>query len=554
MEHSARHAARVDVPRAFNAASYFVDRQAIEGRERRTALVCEDHEFDYGDVARGVNRMGNALRALGVRMEERVVLVLPDVPEFVYAFWGAMKIGAVPVPVNTRLTPRDYAYILDDTRATTAVVSETHAASIESVRGSLRFLRHLIVVGAATEPQLAFDTLIDSASAELDPAPTTSDDAAFWLYSSGTTGTPKGVIHLHHDMVACCHGFGRHVLEIGEDDRCFSVAKLFFAYGLGNALYYPFWVGASTVLDAAHPEPARVFQIMDRTRPTLFFAVPTAFAALLREATQTGRQTLGGVRRCFSAGEPLPKALYERWRARFGVEILDGIGSTEMCHTFIANRAGAARPGSSGTLVPGYDAMIVDDAGRAVPDGELGHLLVSGDSCCAGYWNQHERTKSAITGAWIRTGDTYRRDADGYFWYAGRADDMIKAGGIWVSPAEVESALIEHEAVLEAGVVGVADEDELIKPVAFVVLADGYDASPALEHTLRAFVKERIAPFKCPRRVVFIDALPKTATGKIQRYRLREMAGAARPGTAAAAPQSGASTSARSSDASSATL
>ncbi|HET7563645.1 MAG TPA: benzoate-CoA ligase family protein [Gemmatimonadaceae bacterium] len=524
MEHSAREASRIEVPRTFNAAAYFVDRHVLEGREHRVALVCEGRERSYSDVACGANQIGNALRALGVRMEERVVLVLPDVPEFVFAFWGAMKIGAVPVPANTRLTTRDYVYILNDTRAAMAIVSQAHAASIESVRASLPFLRHVIVVGRADARQLAFDALVESASTELDPAPTTCDDAAFWLYSSGTTGTPKGVIHLHHDMVACCDGFGRHILEITEDDRTYSIAKLFFAYGLGNALYFPFWVGASTVLDAAHPEPAHVFDMIDRTQPTLFYAVPTAFAAMLREASQTGRRELGAVRRCLSAGEPLPKALYERWLSRFGVEILDGIGSTEMCHTFIANRAGAVRPGSSGTLVPGYDAKIVDDDGRTLPDGEVGNLLVSGDSCCAGYWNQHERTKAVITGGWMRTGDKYARDADGYFWYAGRSDDMIKAGGIWVSPTEVESTLIEHDAVLEAGVVGAADVDELVKPFAFIVLADGQAASPTLEQELRAFVKERLAPFKCPRWVVFTDALPKTATGKIQRYRLREMA------------------------------
>lgn len=530
MEHSAGWAPHVEVPRAFNAAAFFVDRHVREGRAHRLALLCEERELSYGDVAAGVNRVGNALRALDVRMEQRVVLILPDGPEFVFTFWGAMKIGAVPVPVNTRLTPHDYVYILNDTRAAVAVVTEAYVAGIEAVREQLAFLEHLVVVGHARAGPMAFEALIADASDELDPAPTTCDDAAFWLYSSGTTGTPKGVIHLHHDMVACCDGFGRHVLEITEHDRTFSIAKLFFAYGLGNALYFPFWVGASTVLDPAHPEPAHVFEVIDRYQPTLFYAVPTAFAAMLREASQVGRHELGSVRRCLSAGEPLPKALYERWLSRFGVEILDGIGSTEMCHTFIASRAGAVHPGSSGTLVPGYAAQIVDDEGRALPDGEIGNLLVSGDSCCAGYWNQHERTKAAISGSWMRTGDKYWRDADGYFWYAGRSDDMIKAGGIWVSPAEVESAIIEHEAVLEAGVVGAEDADELIKPFAFVVLADGHDASPTLEQELRAFVKERLAPFKCPRWVVFTDALPKTATGKIQRYRLREMASSARHG------------------------
>jgi benzoate-CoA ligase family protein len=359
---------------------------------------------------------------------------------------------------------------------------------------------------------------------ELAPAETTKDDVAFWLYSSGTTGTPKGVVHLQHDMVVCCEGYGRYVLEIDESDRCYSIAKLFFAYGLGNALYFPFYVGASAVLFPGRPEPTKVFELIERERPTLLFGVPTAFAALLQAARDRPAQNLGSVRRCLSAGEPLPKAIYERWLARFGVEILDGLGSTEMCHTFIANRAGRVRAGSSGSIVPGYDAKIVDEAGRELAAGEVGSLVVRGDSAFAFYWNQHERTKATISGEWVRTGDKYSRDDEGYFWYAGRSDDMIKAGGIWVSPAEVESALVEHDAVLEAGVVGAADADQLIKPLAFVVLTGQHEPTPELEHQLKEFVKGKLAPFKCPRWVVFVPALPKTATGKIQRYRLRELA------------------------------
>jgi len=322
----------------------------------------------------------------------------------------------------------------------------------------------------------------------------------------------------------CCEAFGRHVLEIGPDDRTFSVAKLFFAYGLGNALYFPFHVGATTVLFPGRPEPAKVFDVITRERPTLFFAVPTAYAAMLQLPDADRTYDLRSVRLCISAGEPLPKAIYERWLERFGIEILDGIGSTELCHQFIANRPGRVRPGSSGTLVPGYDARIVDDEGRDLPAGEIGNLLVRGDSACACYWNQHERTKQTIQGEWVRTGDKYTRDADGYFWYAGRGDDMIKAGGMWVSPAEVEGALVEHPAVVEAGVVGAADQDELVKPVAFVVLARGHAPGAALEAELQAFVKQRLAHYKYPRWIRFVDELPKTATGKIQRFRLREMA------------------------------
>ncbi len=513
----------MDIPRVCNAATWFVDRHVAEGRAGRLAIRCGGRDITYGEVRAGANRCGNALRRLGVGMEQRVLLLLADGPEFVYAFWGALKIGAVAVPTNTLLKPRDYEYILNDSRAAVVIAGEDLAPAIEAVRPHLRFLRQLVVAGRPGPGQVGLAELVTAESDELDPADTTKDDVAFWLYTSGTTGTPKAAVHLHHDMVVCCEAFGRHVLEIGPDDRCFSVARLFFAYGLGNALYFPFHVGAASVLDPRRPEPAKVFEILTRERPTLFFAVPTAFAAMLQVADAERLYDLRSVRLCLSAGEPLPKPIYDRWLERFGLEILDGIGSTEMCHTFIANRRGKVCPGSSGTLVPGYDAMIVDEAGRAVPPGEIGNLLVKGDSACAGYWNQHERSQQTFVGEWVRTGDKYRQDAAGCFWYAGRSDDMIKAGGMWVSPAEVESALAEHPAVVEAGVVGAADADELVKPLAFVVLAAGHVASPALEEELQAFVKQRLAAYKYPRWIVFVNELPKTATGKIQRFKLREI-------------------------------
>ena len=514
----------MDIPRDFNAATWFVDRHVGEGRAKRVAIRYDGQDITYGDVLAGANRCGNALRRIGVRMEQRVLLLLPDCPEFVYAFWGALKIGAVPIPTNTLLKPRDYEYILNDSRAVVAVVAEELASAIEEVRPRLRFLPQLVVAGRAGPGQVGLAELVAEEPADLDAAATTKDDIAFWLYTSGTTGTPKAAVHLQHDMVVCCEAFGRHVLEIGPDDRCFSVARLFFAYGLGNALYFPFHVGASTVLFPRRPEPVKAFEILSCERPTLFFAVPTAFAAMLQVPNAERTYDLRSVRLCLSAGEPLPKPIYVRWLERFRLEILDGIGSTELCHTFIANRRGHVRPGSSGTLVPGYHARIVDDDGRDVPQGEVGNLLVQGDSACAGYWNQHERSKQTFLGEWVRTGDKYRRDPDGCFWYAGRADDMIKAGGMWVSPAEVESALAEHPAVVEAGVVGAAGRDELVKPLAFVVLAAGHAPSPALEDELKSFVKQRLAAYKYPRWIVFVQELPKTATGKIQRFKLREMA------------------------------
>src|SRR5437588_3359401 len=397
------------MPREYNAATWFVDRHIVEGRAARLAVIHEGRRRTCGDVAAGANRLGNALRRLGVQREQRVVLLLHDSPQFVWSFWGTLKIGAVPIPTNTLLKPRDYEFVLRDSRAEVAVVSEPLAPALEEARLRVPALKHVVVAGQAGAGELSYDDVVGAESAELAAADTTKDDVAFWLYTSGTTGTPKAAVHLHHDMVVCCEAFGRHVLEIGPDDRCFSVARLFFAYGLGNALYFPFHVGAATVLDPRRPEPVKVFEILTRERPTLFFAVPTAFAAMLQVADAERRYDLRSVRLCLSAGEPLPKPIYQRWLERFGLEILDGIGSTEMCHTFIANRRGKVCPGSSGTLVPGYDAMIVDDAGHALPPGEIGNLLVKGDSACAGYWNQHDRSQQTFVGEWVRPGERTRR-------------------------------------------------------------------------------------------------------------------------------------------------
>src|SRR5947208_11042145 len=324
------------MPREYNAATWFVDRHVVEGRAARLAVIHEGGRLSYGDVAAGANRLGNALRRLGVQREQRVMLLLHDSPQFVWSFWGTLKIGAVPIPTNTLLKPRDYEYILRDSRAEVAIVGEALAPALAEARLRAPALQHVVVAGRASAGELSYDDLVGAESPELAPAETTKDDVAFWLYTSGTTGTPKAVVHLHHDIQVCCETFGRHVLEIGPDDRTFSVAKLFFAYGLGNALYFPFHVGATTVLFPGRPEPAKVFDVIARERPTLFYAVPTAYAAMLQAADAGGSRDLGSVRVCISAGEPLPKAIYERWRERFGVEILDGIGSTELCHECIA--------------------------------------------------------------------------------------------------------------------------------------------------------------------------------------------------------------------------
>ncbi len=347
---------------------------------------------------------------------------------------------------------------------------------------------------------------------------------AFWLYSSGTTGAPKGAVHLHHDMLVAAELYARRTIGLRQDDVSFSVAKLFFAYGLGNGLYFPLYTGGTTVLMLDRPTPEAVYDAIDRYQPTVFYSVPTSYAALLHAAEKSGRTQLGRVRMCVSAGEPLPKHIFEKWLLRFGVEILDGIGSTEILHIFISNRPGKVRPGSTGQLVEGYQARLLDDDGREVPPRTVGTLWIKGDSIATGYWNKHQQTKSTFCGEWINTRDKFLVDEDGYFWYAGRTDDMMKVSGQAVWPSEVEAILQQHPAVLEAGVVGTADQDGLIKPRAFVVLKDGQQPSPDLAKELQQFVKQNTAPHKYPRSVIFVEQLPKTATGKIQRFKLRELA------------------------------
>jgi benzoate-CoA ligase family protein len=511
----------VQLPDVFNAAVEFVDRHIGEGRADRVALRYEGRQLTYGRVAEMVNRVGNALRGLGVDMENRILLLLYDSPEFAASFFGAMKIGAVPVPVNTMMRAQDYEYFLNDSRAKVLIAHRPLWDEVAKVRGRLKYLRHVVIVGEPESGQRAFDRWIAPASPELEPAPTSKDDVAFWLYSSGSTGFPKGAVHLQHDMVYCADLYARPILDIGPDDITFSAAKLFFAYGLGNNLYFPFRVGASAILHPGRPLPETMFEIITRERPTIFFGVPTLYAAMLAMRDVETKYDLSSLRLCVSAGEALPPELFRRWKERFGTEILDGIGTTEILHIFISNRVGGVKPGSTGMVVPGYEAKIVDDDGDLVKSGDIGNLLVKGESTCAYYWNQHEKTKQTIQGEWIITGDKYSQDADGYYWYAGRADDMLKVGGIWVSPVEVENTLVQHAAVLEAAVVGHEDDDRLVKPKAFVVLQEGYTASPALEDELKGFVKDKIAAYKYPRWIAFISELPKTATGKIQRFKLR---------------------------------
>jgi benzoate-CoA ligase len=507
----------------FNAAVYFIDRHIDEGRGAAIAIECEERRVSYANLFEQVNRVGSAFRDLGVRPEERILLLMLDCPEMVCAFFGAIKMGAVPIPANTLWTAADYEFLLRDSRAVVVVVSAALQPRLAGVIPRCPWVRHVIVVGASAEGgTIDFETTIGRASVDLTAEPTSPDSPAFWLYSSGSTGRPKACVHLQHDMTVCAEAYARGVLGIESTDRCFSVAKLFFAYGLGNAGYFPLAVGATSILWPGPATAPVVYDLIERYRPTLFFSVPTHYAMMLAHRHDTREFDLSSIRCAVSAGESLPPAVFERFRERFGVEILDGIGSTEVLHIFISNRRGSVRPGSSGTPVPGYEARLVGDDGAPVATGEIGSLLIKGDSTCASYWNRHQLTKDTIVGHWIRTGDHYYQDDDGFYWFAGRSDDMLKVGGLWVSPAELEHTLLEHPAVLSCGVVGRPDGDALIKPLAYVVPRAGIDATPELAAELQLFARIRLAAYKRPRWVEFVDALPTTATGKVQRFKLRE--------------------------------
>jgi benzoate-CoA ligase len=511
-------------PNELNAATYFVDRHLDEGRGGAVAIECEDRRVSYSTLHEQVNRVGTALKdELGVRPEERVLLLMLDCPEMVFAFFGAIKMGAVPIPTNTLWTAADCEFVLRDSGAVVAIVSAALYPRLAEVAPRCPRLRHVVVVGGQGDsPALDFDALTARASPQLAAEPTGRDAPAFWLYSSGSTGQPKGCVHLHHDMQVCAEAYARGVLGIEASDRCYSVAKLFFAYGLGNAMYFPLAVGATGILWPGAVTPPIVYDLIERCRPTLFFSVPTHYAMLLAHRDERREFDLSSIRCAVSAGEALPPAVLTRFRERFGVEILDGIGSTEALHIFISNRRGSVRAGSSGLLVPGYEAALLDEHGAPVARGDIGSLMIKGDSTCAFYWNRHELTKDTIAGHWIRTGDHYYQDEDGYYWFAGRSDDMLKVGGLWVSPAEVEHTLLEHAAVLVCGVVGRPDQDGLIKPLAYVVPRQNIPPTPELASELQQFVRTRLAEYKRPRWVEFVDALPTTATGKVQRFKLRE--------------------------------
>jgi benzoate-CoA ligase family protein len=509
-----------DHPSSYNLAAHFVDRH-VEGRGECPAIRCDGRVWTFRQVFEAVNRAGNLLRGLGVDEEQRVLIALPDSAEFAIAFFATLKIGAVAVPTNTVLTPDEYRLCLDDSRARVLVVIADLLPRLAPILNGRPFLRHVVVVGGAPSGYLDWEDRLAAESPRLDPAPTTTDDVAFWLWTSGSTGRPKAAVHLHQDWMHCCEGYARGVLDIGPQDVTFSSSKLFHAYGLGNGLMFPFHVGATTVLYSGKVTTDAILATVLRERPSLFFSVPTLYASMLREPDQGGTHHFSSVRLAVSAAEPLAADILTRWGQRFGVEILDGMGSTEVLHIYLSARAGRVKPGSLGQPVPGYEVRVADAEGNPTADGEVGDLYVRGPSTALWYSNRRSATTARMRGEWFHTGDKGYRDADGYFWYTGRSDDMFRVSGEWVSPVEVEQALVAHGAVLEAAVVPYDDEHHVTKPIAYVVLKSGSAPDDDLARELQSFVRERVTHYKCPRRIAFVDGLPKTAAGKLQRFRLR---------------------------------
>ncbi|WP_028933017.1 benzoate-CoA ligase family protein [Pseudonocardia spinosispora] len=518
-------------PELFNAADYLVHRRVADGDGDRVAVEHAGPAISYAELSARVGTAAAGLAAIGVRPEERVMFFAGDTPELAEGILGAMHLGAVAVPVSTMLTSDDLCSLLADSRARVLVTSTDF---VETARTAVSAL---VAAGGAAGPELTRVLTIGTEAtgfalpasnwtdlmaggASVPPYASWADSPALWLYTSGTTGSPKAAMHRHTDIRFVCETYGRQVLGIRRDDRCFSVAKLFFAYGIGNSMFFPFSVGATTILESARPTPELIAGVVARHRPTLFFGVPTFYSAMLNAPIPD--EPFADVRQGISAGEPLPATLFTRIRDRFGFEILDGIGSTEALHIFLSNSPGAIRPGSSGTPVPGYAVEIRDETdGGVITDAERpGGLYIKGESIATGYWCRADISRRAFQGEWLRTGDTYVRNADGTYSYLGRSDDMIKAGGIWVSPSEVEARLLEHPDVVEVAVVGLPDADGLDKPLAAVVTRAGTRVGEA---ELVEFCRAGLAAFKRPRRVVLVDELPKTATGKLQRYLVRSV-------------------------------
>ncbi len=524
-------------------ADYFLYHNLEEGRENKVCLYYEDREWTYGEVARLSNQTGNALRELGANIEDRVLLVLPDCPEFVWTWFGAARIGAVITMVNPLLPVADYEYYLDYTRAKVAIVHESLLKTFAEAAANARYLRSVLVVGNSKwegrgghgGPPLqsnlgghpfpgkikwvGFAETVHTAPDECTPADTRRDDIAIWLFTSGSTGHPKGAVHLQHDLPFNTEVFAKATMGVCADDLTVSVPKLFFGYATGTNLLFPFAVGGATALFSERSTAEKMFEVIKRYKPTILTTVPTMINSMLN-VPGASAEDVSSLRFCYSAGEALPKELYERWMNSFGVDICDGIGSAEMFHIYITNRPGDIKPGSLGRIVDGYEAKIVDADGNEVATDEMGTLKIKGDSAALCYWNAHEKSKETFAGDWCTTGDQFHVDENGYYWYHGRTDDMLKVSGVFVAPAEIENCLLQHEAVLECAVVG-HESEGLVKPKAFVVLREGFTAEDPLAEGIKQFVKEHIAIYKYPRWVEFVDSLPKNDRGKIDRKKLK---------------------------------
>lgn len=523
----------MDFPESFNLADYFLYHNLEEGRENKTCLYFKDQTFTYGEAARMSNATGNALRMLGVRMEDRVLMVLPDCPEFVWTWFGAARIGAVITMVNPLLPADDYRYYLQYTRARAAIVHEAFLKPFAEAAANAEYLRSVLVVqneeGRDAETidsqshikSFSFAEVVSSQATACRAADTHRDDIAIWLFTSGSTGHPKGAVHLQHDLPYNTEVFAKRTMGVNENDLTVSVPKLFFGYATGTNLLFPFAVGGATVLFAERSTPEKMFEVIERYRPTIFTTVPTMINSMLN--LQDGApHDLSSIRFCYSAGEALPVELYHRWKETFGVEICDGIGSAEMFHIYITNRPGDVKPGSLGRIVAGYEAKIVDADENEVATGAMGTLKIKGDSAALCYWNAHEKSKATFAGDWCTSGDQFHVDEEGYYWYHGRTDDMLKVSGIFVAPAEIENCLLQHEAVLECAVVGHQDDDGLVKPKAFIVARGELAATAELADDIKHFVKNRIALYKYPRWIEFVTSLPKNDRGKIDRKLLKQ--------------------------------
>ncbi len=508
--------AAIRFPSVFNVAVSFIDRHVTEGRSDTIALRSDREEVSYGQLARRVARCGNALQSQGIGRGERILMAVKDSPLFFYAFWGAIKAGFVPVVVNTLLKAPDYRHLIEDS-ACVGVIYSTELA--EEVVAAANTASHKPAHMLSTD---AIAALMETASDSLLPAQTRPDEDCFWLYSSGSTGKPKGVVHVHRDMVVTSARYGVGILGIEQSDTVFCASKLFFSYGFGGGMTFPLWAGATIALCEELPSAEMAFRMIEKYRPSIYFAVPTLYGQQLH-ALESASHDLGSIRVAASAGEALPAPIFQRWQEKTGIAILDGIGSTEVLHIFISNRHGDIKPGSSGRAVPGYEVKVVDDMGNVVAPGEVGILMVKGQSNARCYWNNPEKTAQTMCGEWINTGDMYTYDAMGYYTNAGRGDDMLKVGAMWCSPVEIESKLLEHPKVREAAVVGRADEDGLIKPAAYIVAKNAADACDATVEELKQFCKSNLAGYKYPRWFAFVEQLPKTVTGKIQRFKLRQL-------------------------------